>query len=284
MKAKYFLSVLFTITLLNFFGFVSAQTLTVDSKDGVKVAYITKGVGEPALIFVHGWSCDKSYWENQLDEFAKSYKVVAVDLAGHGESGLNREDYTMEKFGEDVAAVVNQLKLNKVVLVGHSMGGTVIVEAAKILKEKTIGLVGVDTYQSFEDDWTKEQKEGILKPLTENFREAAKAFVKSMFPKTVDSLLVEKIANDMSSAPPQVAVSAMRNLFYYDLIPVWKEVNLPLVSINCDLYPVSIEANKKYVSDYDVKIMKGVGHFIQLENPAEFNKLLHEAVTQLTQK
>lgn len=284
MKTKYFLSVLFTITLFNFFGFISAQTLTVDSKDGVKVAYITKGEGEPALIFVHGWSCDKSYWENQLDEFAKSYKVVAVDLAGHGESSLNREDFTMAKFGEDVAAVVNQLKLNKVILIGHSMGGAVIVEAAKLLKGKAIGLVGVDTYQSFEDDWTKEQKEGILKPFTENFSVAAKGFVKSMFPKTADSLLVEKVANDMSSAPQQVAVSAMRNLFFYDLIPVWKEVNLPLVSINCDLYPVSVEANKKYVSDYDVKIMKGVGHFIQLENPAEFNKLLHEAVTQLTQK
>ena len=272
-------------------GFVSnllSQQQDVLSKDGTKIKFLVEGKGEPiyrtglpALVFVHGWSCDKSYWNDQVKIFSPKYKVITIDLAGHGESGTARKNYTMELFGEDVAAVVNKLKLDKVILIGHSMGGYVIIEAARQLKEKVIGLIGADTYQSFKDDWTAEQKEGFLKPFTENFVEVAKGFVKSMFPKTADSILVKRIADDMSSAAPQVAISAMRNLFFYDPIPVLNEIQLPIISINCDMYPVAVEENKKYLKSYNVKMMKGVGHFVMLEDKEEFNQLLQEAIDEL---
>lgn len=266
-------------------GFVSnlfPQQQDVLSKDGEKINFIVEGNGKPALVFVHGWSCDKSYWDNQVKAFSPKYKVVVIDLAGHGESGTTRKNYTIELFGEDVAAVVNKLHLKKVILIGHSMGGAVIIEAAKRLKGKVIGLVGADTYQSFKDDWTAEQKEGFLKSFKENFVVTAKGFVKSMFPKTADSTLVNKIADDMSSAPPEIAISAIRNLFFYDPIPTLKEIRLPIISINCNLYPVSVEENKKYVDSFTVKMMNGVGHFVMLEDKDKFNKLLQEAVEELT--
>ena len=202
-------------------------------------------------------------------------------MGGHGESGLNRDNWTVESYGEDVAAVVNQLKLNKVILIGHSMGGYVIIEAAKQLKGKVIGLVGADTYQSFTDDWTAEQKEEFLKPFKDNFIETTEGFVKGMFPQTADSLLEKKVAEDMASAPPQVAVSSMHNLFFYDPVPTLKLVDLPIVSINCDMYPVNVDENKKYVDSFEVKLLNGVGHFVMLEKPEEFDKLLTEAVAEL---
>ena len=92
------------------------------SSDNVPIYYEVQGDGEPALVFIHGWCCDRSYWREQMGEFAQQYKVVTVDLAGHGESGLDRKAWTMSAFGEDVVAVVESLGLDKVVLIGHSMG------------------------------------------------------------------------------------------------------------------------------------------------------------------
>ena len=122
--------------------------LTVPSADGVPIAYEVHGQGEPALVLVHGWSCDRGYWKEQIEYLSPQYRLVLVDLAGHGESGMGRKDYTMSAFGADVAAVVDSLGLKNVVLVGHSMGGDVIVEAAKKLPGRVVGLVWVDEYKS----------------------------------------------------------------------------------------------------------------------------------------
>ncbi len=253
----------------------------VKSSDGTEIVYTATGSAEPALVFVHGWSCDKSYWKTQVEKFSSEYKVVTIDLAGHGESGTERKDYSVQLFGSDVAAVVNDLKLSKVILIGHSMGGSVILEAAKLLDKKVIGLIGVDTYQSFTDDWSAEQKEKFLEPFTKDFKSTTVEFVKQMFPKGADSVLVKKVADDMSSAPPAVAISAMRNLFFYDSLPTLSKLELPIISINCDMYPLSLEENRKHVKSFSFKHMSGVGHFLALEKPDEFNKLLREAVLEI---
>ena len=105
----------------------------VPSADGVPIAYEIHGQGSPALVLVHGWSCDRGYWKDQVEYLGAQYQLVLVDLAGHGESGTARKDYTMAAFGADVAAVVDSLKLDKVVLVGHSMGSDVVVEHGSLL-------------------------------------------------------------------------------------------------------------------------------------------------------
>ena len=84
---------------------------SVISSDGVSIAYEVRGEGEPALVFIHGWCCDRSYWSEQLHHFVEKYKVIAIDLAGHGDSGLNRKEWTMAAFGEDVVAVVDKINL-----------------------------------------------------------------------------------------------------------------------------------------------------------------------------
>lgn len=120
------------------------------SPDGVAIHYQTHGAGTPALVFVHGWSCDQSHWKEQVSYFSQRYKVVTIDLAGHGASGVNRDDWTMAAFGEDVTTVVAELDLDQVILIGHSMGGPVIVEAAQRMPERIIGLVGVDAFQDID--------------------------------------------------------------------------------------------------------------------------------------
>lgn len=279
---KYRISVFIFLSLM--IVSLSAQSGKVKSVDGVEISYSVSGDGETALVFVHGWSCDKSYWKHQVGNLGADYKLVFIDLAGHGESGTDRKDYKIELFGDDVVSVVNNLGLKKVILIGHSMGGSVILDAAVKLKGVVTGLIGVDTFQSFTDDWTAEQKDGFLKTFENDFVGTAKGFVRSMFPQTADAELIAEIEKDMSSAPPEVALSAMRNLFFYNPIPTLNILDLPLISINCDMYPLSVEENRKYVKDYEVKFMMGAGHFLMIERPDEFNELLTGSVSSLINK
>lgn len=259
-----------------------SQRQNVLSKDEVRINFHAMGKGEPAFVFIHGWSCDKSYWDGQIAAFGKKYRVVAIDLAGHGESSLERKNYTLQLFGEDVAAVVNKLGLKKVILIGHSMGGPVIIEAANRLKGKVIGLIGADTFQNLGETFPEDQMQQFLKPFKENFVETTKGFVKSMFPPTADQELVEKIADDMSSAPPEVAISAMENMFRDNGISALKELDVPIISINCDMYPIKVEENRKHVKSFDVKMMPGNGHFVMLDNSELFNKLLQDSIDELS--
>ena len=251
------------------------------SNDNIVIKYDVQGKGEPVLVFIHGWCCDKSYWKYQVPEFSKNHKVVTIDLGGHGESDLNREKWTIEAFGNDVAAVIEDLKLEKVILVGHSMGGAVILETARHLQGKVLALIGVDTYQNFEERFSEQQMNQFLAPFKDDFVNTTKKFVRSMFPVYTDSSLVTQIVEDMSSASPEVGIGAMKELFSYDAIEALKEVRIPIHSINSDRYPVSVEKNRKYAGSYHVKFMKRVGHFIMLEDPFTFNKLLKETIGEI---
>ncbi|MEE9186521.1 MAG: alpha/beta hydrolase [Bacteroidota bacterium] len=255
---------------------------TVVSTDGIRISYQVQGGGEPALVFVHCWSCDRSYWNEQLNHLARRHKVVAIDLAGHGESGLGRESWTMAAFGGDVVAVVEKLDLDPVVLIGHSMGGPVILEAARRIPDRVIGLVGVDTFQDFEAKYTDEQREEFFAPMRINFTEATRQFVRNfMFTENTDSALVEKIVADMSAAPPEVGIGALEAVFQYDYELALQRLRAPIRCINSDKYPTNVEANRRHSDSFAVVLMPGVGHFVMMEDPETFNRLLEENVNEL---
>ncbi|PYV01821.1 MAG: hypothetical protein DMG10_16600 [Acidobacteria bacterium] len=86
--------------------FLAAVVLAAD---GVPIHYTVRGKGDPALVFVHCWSCDSKLWDNQVSVFAKDHRVVTIDLPGHGESGKGRKDWSIGGFGEDVKTVVAKL-------------------------------------------------------------------------------------------------------------------------------------------------------------------------------
>ena len=276
---------LISLTIIIFFlisSFLSAstkyQSKTILSFDETPIFFQHSGAGDISIVFIHGWSCDGSYWENQMDYFGKQYRVVAVDLAGHGSSGTERKDYTIQSFALDVKAVVENLNLEKVILVGHSMGGAVILEAAKLLGNKVVCLVGADTYQNFTEKFPEDLRNKFVDEFKINFVEHTKDFVKKMFPESADSAIVETISKDMSSAPSEVAISAMKNLFDYDPIETLKNIDAPIVSINSDFWPTNVEANRTAAKNFRLKIMGNVGHFVMIEDPETFNSLLSETI------
>jgi pimeloyl-ACP methyl ester carboxylesterase len=256
------------------------------SKDGVSIVYEDQGKGDPALVFVHGWSCDRTYWDKQAPYFSRNYRVVTIDVAGHGESGTNRKAWTMKAFGEDVAAVVKKLGLEKVILMGHSMGGSVIVEAAPLLPGRVLGLVGVDSLGSARPAFSQEQIKQMTAPLRPDFRKGTHDFVTAVFftPES-DPELVKKIADDMSSAPPDIALAAMEGMFRHDLVAAVKAVQVPVHCINADKasFAASDQTGQYLVPPSNVKLMSKVGHFNMMEDPETFNRLLDETVKELVQ-
>jgi pimeloyl-ACP methyl ester carboxylesterase len=262
-------------------GAASAKNATVKSADGIPLSYTVQGKGEPAIVFVHCWCCDKSYWKDQIPYFEKKYTVVTLDLAGHGDSGLGRADWTIESFAADVAAVVEALKLKKVILVGHSMGGPVSLEAARLMPDRVIGVIGVDTFQDFGEKVPEAQQKQWLAAFQANFSTVTDQFVRSMFAAGADSALVEHIASDMASAPPEVGIGAMGNMLRYDPAPAVREIKVPIRGVNADKWPTNVEGNKKLAASFDVKLMPGRGHFVQLEDPATFNRLLDETIAEI---
>ncbi len=205
-------------------------------------------------------------------------------MGGHGGSGTDREDWTIAAFGADVAAVVKKLNPDKVVLIGHSMAGSVNIEATRQLPGRVIGLIGADCYKKFGTGYSPEQVTEIVAPFKADFTTAVDGFVRNMFPETADSALVDWVAADMGAAPPEVGISAMTNFFVYDYQAILKEVRVPISAINTDMWPTDSETNQKFAASFELKLMSDVGHFVQQEDPATFNRLLHETLDELTGK
>lgn len=258
------------------------------SSDSERIAYNVYGTGKTSLIFVHGWSCDSRYWNNQTSVFLKGYKVITIDLAGHGNSSSNRVDYTMLSFANDIKAVIDREKIDRAILIGHSMGGGVIAKVSQLISNKIISIIGIDTYQNVAEKLPQKAFDEMIKPFENNFVNAAQSFVLTMFPKETDKELIHWIKEDMSSAPKSIALSAFRNyLGQYvnsEAIQVFESITIPVVSINARLWPTNPEENRKHIKNYKLFYIEETGHFPMMEKPEEFNKLLKEALEYIKAK
>ncbi|CAH6801608.1 hypothetical protein VCHA34P121_100184 [Vibrio chagasii] len=205
-----------------------------------------------------------------------------MDLAGHGNSSFNREEYTMVAFAEDIKAVVDKEQLESVILVGHSMAGGVIAEAAKLMPKRVKGIIGVDTSQNVALAVSQSDLDAMTKPFEADFQAGIAMFVKDSLPKDVDTDLLYWVTQDMASAPPAIAINQFRNyLGQYvtgEAHRVYENVNVPVILVNARLWPTDSEANKKHIKDYSIYYIEDSGHFPMLEQPQQFNTTLMKAV------
>ncbi|MCG7495491.1 alpha/beta hydrolase [Vibrio sp. Of7-15] len=252
------------------------------SNDAEKIAYSVNGSGKTSLIFIHGWSLDSRLWQNQIGYFSEEYQVITIDLAGHGNSSFNREEYTMVSFANDIKAVIEKESIDSAILVGHSMGGGVIAEAAKLMPNKVISIIGVDTSQNVALKFSQDDLDLMTKPFEDDFQSGIAAFVKDSLPKNVDAELLYWVREDMASAPSAIAINQFRHyLGQYvsgESYRVYESIKVPVVLVNARLWPTNSAENKKHIKDYSIYYIEESGHFPMLEQPNEFNKILLEAV------
>src|SRR5918996_6133923 len=175
------------------------------SRDGVEIAYATNGAAAgaeaTAVVLVHGWAGNRTYWDHQVGYLGERNLVVAVDLGGHGGSGLGRAEWSLPAFGDDVVAVVDEVGAQRVALVGHSMGGDAIAYAARRLGDRVAGLVWIDVFRSLgkEAESSREDVEAFVAPFRDDFAAAVEWFVRGLLPEAADAELVDRIAIEMAA-------------------------------------------------------------------------------------
>jgi sigma-B regulation protein RsbQ len=257
----------------------------VRAEDGVKVAYDVRGSGKPALVFIHCWSCNRDFWKHQLDVFAEDYRVVAIDLPGHGESGANRASWSIAGLGKDVKTVADHLRLKRMILIGHSMGGPIALEAARLMPGRVLGIVAVDTLHDAEFEFPKAMAEGWIAQAEADFEGTMDKSVRSMFPEgadpeTIDWVIAQGVRTDRTAA-----IALLRDFPNFDMKALFRAAGVPIRAIfatpwNATAMRPNVEANRKY-ADFEAVSIDGVGHYLQLEKPGEFNEKLRVFVEAL---
>jgi pimeloyl-ACP methyl ester carboxylesterase len=253
--------------------------------DGTHVQYRVYGAGEPTLVFIHGWSCDSNYWREQVPVFKRKYTVVTVDLAGHGGTDGTRGDWSMSRFGQDVTTALGAVPGQKVILVGHSMGGPVAIEAARKLGDRVLGIIGVDTFKTIGAPVPSQaQLDAAVKPFEDNFiGHTREVITQHFFAPGANADLVRKVAYDMSLSPTRVAIPALRATLGYDYAQPLKEIDVPIVAINSDLgEPLNEVRIRKVLPKFRAVTLSAIGHFLMMEDPARFNPALETEIQALS--
>jgi pimeloyl-ACP methyl ester carboxylesterase len=258
------------------------------SPDSLNIHYTKDGAGDTTLFFIHGWAINHSYWSNQVSGFSARYKVVTVDLPGFGASEPGRKEYTIEKYADDIAAVIDQLNLENVILIGHSMSGDIIIEALRKHPQHISGLVGIDNFQDVGRIITlKDQQEiqNFMDALKKSYQQTAGTYAdQTLFHKDTDTAIRKKVINDIKMADSTVAISALEGLLKYQQQErtVLQQLTLPLKLVNSDANPVDTMALAKFCrSGFQVFYVPSTGHYPMIEKPEEFNRALQNAINSI---
>ena len=241
--------------------------------DGAKIHYVNYGKGDEALVFIHGWTMNRDNWRDQLPGFTDKYRIIALDLPGHGQSDKPEVAYSMDRFARAVEAVMNDAKVKRAVLVGHSMGTPVARQFYRKYPAKTLGIVVVD---------------GVLAPLADkammdrmlagfrapNYQDTILQMLAQMNGPNLPTEAQDRIKSSSLSTPQYVVVSAMEGMADPT---IWGDdkINVPVLAIMAKnpFFPPNIEElTRKIVPNLEFYMWDGVGHFLMMEKPKEFNQ------------
>ncbi|WP_337042094.1 alpha/beta fold hydrolase [Emticicia sp. 17c] len=260
------------------------ENIKVENK-GVVIKYDDSKKGDTTLVFVHGWGINRTYWEKQTPFFAKKYRVVALDLPGFGESGKNRTSWTVEDYAKDVSAVLNTLDLKRVVLIGHSMSGAIVLETALNNPARVIGIVGIDNFNNFGAEETPESKKE-----TEAFFQAAHAHYKKMVTSFANQALFvastpkeirKKVLDDIAGADSTISLTCLEQNGNYPINTKLRRLDIPLYLINSSANKTDTMAFKNNgIRCYLMDVGK-TGHYPMLEKPDKFNSLLAQVIKNI---
>lgn len=255
---------------------------TIHSADSVPIRFEVHGKREPTLVLVHGWAFDRHLWDAQVPRLSARHRVVTLDLAGHGESGRQRTQWTMAAFGADVKAVVETVGAKDVVLVGHSMGGLVVLEAARLMPDRAKGVVPVDTLLDVEEVTPPEQVAAMAGQLEADYKTTATHMANEyLFTPATPAAVRERVLGHVMTIPPGLSIALLRQVWAYDPVPALGEIKAPIRAVAADKFPTNLATNRRHMPGYEATIVPNTGHYLMLEDPARFGEALDHALEQV---
>ncbi len=257
-------------------------------RDNAVINYVVTGTGDTTLLFVHGSYIDQTYWANQGSFFSRRFKVVTSDLPGHGNSARDRKHWSVKGFAEDVHALIKELNLKNVILIGHSLGGDINLIAATSYPENIIGFIGIDNFKNAATPLPQEYQQQavtIQENLKTDFANTNEQYARMvLLTKQTSPEITNQIIKDYRNAYQPMGLEIMPEVFKMfetekKLLP---QLRLKLYLINVDYMPTNEAPLKLYAgSGYEVLHMKGSCHFPMLENSKELNELLEQTIEKI---
>lgn len=263
--------------------------MKIIERDNAIIHYTRDGNGKTTLLFVHGSYIDHTYWMAQIDHFTPHYTVVTFDLPGHGASGKERENWTVEGFAMDVITVVKELALQNVILIGHSLAADINLLAATLAPELFIGFIAIDYYKNAgfplaEEDQINEIKKNLRLDFAATNEQYARMAL--LTPQTPPDI-ADRIVKAYRDAYEPMGTPTMEQIF--DIYTVEKrllpQLNFKLYLINVDYLSTQEEPLKTYAKrGYSLLHMKGTSHFPMIEHPQKLNTLLESFIAEIEGK
>ena len=251
--------------------------------------FVRAGQGAPPILFVHGFACSHDDWKFQLDFFSKTHEVIACDLRGHGQTPGRPQECSIEHYGGDGAALVMNLELEKAILVGHSMGCRVVLEAARLVPKRVSRVVLVDGSRNATGDPDAAEKAAHATIEKLGYAAFAETLFRQMFLKPsaeADAIVARALKSSAAFGPalwPRVTrwdAGSMDAAFAAVRAPV---LAIQSTTRNEQLQRTALKpGDTSPWLDYarsrgaKVEIVPDTGHFTQLEAPQQVNRLIEE--------
>jgi len=256
------------------------------SKDGTEIYYEVHGEGDITLCFISGAGGFLENWKLQ-HSFAKQFKLLLPDLGGHGKSAnTNRSKFTMQAFGEDIAAVIQTEDLHKVILIGWSMGGAVILEAAKILKDRVIGIIGIDTFFPHPGSLYIENSKENTEMIMQDFREETPTKIINLVKYHMNTgiRVSDELQKEFLQYPvikSEVFLSELEDLCYWDVMPYLEEPQHPIKAIIAGMSALEEAQRERFKPKIDIIVMEGHGHCMLWADHETFNTHLQQMISDI---
>ncbi len=252
------------------------MTMHTASRDGTTLAFVDGGEGDPPFVFVHGWSCNHTHFAPEIDHFVHDHRIVAVDLRGHGASDAPEQRYTVSALADDVAWLCGELGLVRPVLVGHSMGGQVVLDVAARNPELAAAVVMVDAAPIVGASPAMAMASDVAAALAgPNGASARGAIVDHAVSALAHSpALQAQVRADMLATPDHVAISCVTLMGDWDGESAARACTVPALHIGAE-DPINDAAALRALNP----LMRtgqtvGAGHFNQLEVPEQVNAMI----------
>lgn len=253
----------------------------VTTTDHQRVHYELAGTGDTALVFVHGWLGNATWWHAQRDHLASRYTIALIDLPGHGRSDKTRTAWSSAQYADDIEAVADDLAVRDVILIGHSMSGAYVCEAAPRIA-RTRAVILVDTLKNLDQLLPPEQVAQLLALYRADFRAAVDDVLpQHLFSTDTPPEVRARIQREFLAADPALAVAIIEPLYRMDLRETARRVTVPVRAINAEFSPTNLEANRRYFRDFAYETIARSGHYPMLERPAELDLALDRVLASL---